>query len=84
MIKYDYIVDNEEDIYKFAAEVIQIARIADRLGIDVDEYISDLADGGYLDTELIAIDEEAYTLKALAILMDTTVSKYLKKVVSCT
>lgn len=81
MTMANYVFDNEENIYKFAAEVIQISRIANRLGIEIEEYISDLIDGGYLDTDFVPVSEEEYALKALAMLMDTIVEKYMVKVV---
>ena len=84
MSKYNYVFDNEENIYKFVAEAIQIARVAVRLGIDLDEYTSDMFDGGYMNPDFIPFGEEEYARKALASLMDAAVEKYMVRVVNYT
>ena len=81
MSKYNYIFDDEESIYQFAGEVIQISRIANRLGIEIEEYIDDMKNGGYLNPETLPTNDEEYTLKALAVLMEAAIEKYLVRVV---
>lgn len=74
-----YTIDDKHDILEFAAHMIMIGKLAERMGFNLENLTDDLKNGGYYDDLYELRDIENYKEYNIQLLINNVINNYFKK-----